>query len=68
MTKKEATFEVDIDTYPCVYESVITASNVHDLLDRIYADMENDIKAAVANELDYPRRERQVGTIILQQT
>ena len=40
MTRKQIDLEIEIDTYIGNYEDVIAVSNVHSLLDRIYADIE----------------------------
>jgi len=39
MTRKQVDLEIEIDTYVGNYEDVIAVSNVHSLLDKIYADM-----------------------------
>ena len=39
MTRKQADLEIETDTFIDNYEDVIVVSNVHHLLDKIYADM-----------------------------
>ena len=40
MTRKQVDLEIEMDTYIGNYEDVIAVSNVHHLLDKIYADIE----------------------------
>ena len=53
MTRKQVDLEIEMDTYIGNYEDVIAVSNVHSLLDKIYADIEEQTCSTCRHHVDY---------------